>query len=188
MAHAKATNFLDRAYFAAIPWCARHFNGDRIVTQTPPCRISKPTGEDALFAHTLNSEITIGRMLQVYEEPRSPKDRVDQIKVFIKLGNGLDGFPNVCHGGLVTTMLDEVIGALLPLNQDRKSIPSGTYMTAYLNTSFLRPVPTPTTILVRSWFTGVEGRKYFTKGTIESEGGIILARADALFIRLKSPL
>ncbi|KAI0453508.1 thioesterase superfamily protein [Xylaria acuta] len=179
---------LDYAHFAAIPWCARHLQGDRVVTGTSPSRTVKSTGEDSLFADTLNSETAIVRMLQVYEEPLSPTERVDEVKAFLTLGSGLNGYANVCHGGLVMTILDEVIGMLVPINQDRRRMPAGTYMTAYLNTTFVKPVPTPATILTRTWFTKVEGRKYFTQGTIEDEKGDILARADALYVLLKSSL
>ncbi|RYC55646.1 hypothetical protein CHU98_g10562 [Xylaria longipes] len=179
---------LDNAHFAAIPWCARHLQGERIVAGPSPSRTLKSSGEDSLFADTLNSERGIVRMLRVYEEPLSPTERVDEVKAFLTLGNGLNGWPNVCHGGLVTTILDEVIGMLVPINRERGQMPAGTYMTAYLNTTFVKPVPTPATILTRTWFTKVEGRKYFTEGTIEDENGVILARADALYILLKSSL
>ncbi|KAI8947781.1 thioesterase superfamily protein [Xylaria longipes] len=179
---------LDNAHFAAIPWCARHLQGERIVAGPSPSRTLKSSGEDSLFADTLNSERGIVRMLRVYEEPLSPTERVDEVKAFLTLGSGLNGWPNVCHGGLVTTILDEVIGMLVPINRERGQMPTGTYMTAYLNTTFVKPVPTPATILTRTWFTKVEGRKYFTEGTIEDENGVILARADALYILLKSSL
>ncbi|KAI1159711.1 thioesterase superfamily protein [Nemania serpens] len=178
----------DYSHFAAIPWCAPHLKGDRIVAKTPRSRVPKPTGEDALFGHTLNSESTVVRMLQVYEEPPSATERVNEVKVFLTLGGGLNGYPDICHGGLVTTILDEVIGILIPINSDRTRLPNGTHMTAYLNTSFIRPVPTPATILARAWFTKAEGRKLYTQGSIEDESGRILARADALFVELKTSL
>ncbi|KAI1113245.1 HotDog domain-containing protein [Nemania sp. NC0429] len=183
-----AMNSLDHSHFAAISWCAPHLQGDRIVTGTPRSRVIKTTGEDALFGHTLNSESTIVRMLQVHEEPASATERVNEIKVFLTLGSGLNGYPDICHGGLVTTIMDEVIGILIPVNRERKNISSGTHMTAYLNTSFIRPVPTPATILARAWFTKIEGRKFYTQGSIEDESGRILARADALFVELKTSL
>ncbi|KAI1146796.1 thioesterase superfamily protein [Nemania diffusa] len=159
---------LDHAHFAAIPWCARHLQGDRAVIVTSPSRTLKPTGEDSLMSQTLNSENTISRFLQVYEEPLLPTERVNEVKAFLTLGSGLNGYADVCHGGLVTTILDEAIGML--------------------NTNFIKPVPTPITILTRTWLTKVEGRKLFMQGTIEDEHGIVLVRADALYIQLKTSL
>ncbi|GAW19378.1 hypothetical protein ANO14919_088640 [Xylariales sp. No.14919] len=179
---------LDHAHFAAIPWCARHLQGDRVIARPPSCRTLKPADEDALFADTLSSERGILRMLQVYEEPLSPTERVNEVKAFVTLGSGLNGYPGVCHGGLVMAILDEVISDLVPINQRRGTAPGGTHMTAYLNTSFIRPVPTPATVLTRAWLTKIEGRKYFMQGTMEDEDGVVLARADALFVQLKSSL
>lgn len=178
----------DRKHFTAIPWCARHLEGDRVVARTSPCRIPKPTGEDALFADTLSSDKTIVRMLQFYEEPLSPTEPVNEVKVFLTLGGGLNGYPNVCHGGIVTTIIDEVLGGLLSVNQDRKTLSAGAHVTAYLNTSYIKPVPTPATVLARARFIKAQGRKYFAQGTIENEDGVVLARADGLFVQPKSTL
>ncbi|KAI0439721.1 thioesterase superfamily protein [Xylaria telfairii] len=179
---------LDHAHFAAIPWCASHLQGDRVVACASPSRTPKSTSEDSLFAETLNSERGVVRMLLAYVEPLSPTERVNEVKAFFTLGSGLNGHPNVCHGGLVMTILDEAIGMLVPINQDRGRMSVGPCMTAYLNTTFVKPVLTPGTILARAWFTKVEGRKYFTQGTLEDEKGVILARSDALYVQLKSPL
>ncbi|CAJ2506468.1 Uu.00g005980.m01.CDS01 [Anthostomella pinea] len=178
----------DFALFAAIPWWAQHLRRPRIVTGQPRSRQPKSNAEDTLFAETLKSQTAISAMLEVYEDLPSPNERIDHIKAFLTLGAGLNGHPGVCHGGLVMAILDEVIGMLIPINQKRKSIPKTVYMTAYLNTTFLKPVPTSATILARATITRVEGRKYFSEGSIENEKGVILARGEALFVGLKSAL
>ncbi|KAI0143411.1 thioesterase superfamily protein [Xylariaceae sp. FL1272] len=177
-----------RAHFAAIPWCARHLDQPHVIVSEPTSRTPKPTAEDALFAETLKTDRTIKAMLQFYDRPATSKDRVEEIKVFLTLGGGLNGYPGVCHGGLVTAILDEVIGLLIPINMEREMILRGTYMTAYLNTTFVKPVATPATVLARASFTKVDGRKYFAIGSIEDGNGTVLARADALFVQLKSAL
>ncbi|KAI0968619.1 HotDog domain-containing protein [Xylaria arbuscula] len=180
---------IDHKHFAGIPWCASHLQGDRIKTKAPDTRRLKPQDEDSLFADTLNSERGIVRMLQVYTEPPSPTDPIDDLKTFITLGSGLNGYPGICHGGMVMAILDDVTGLLVALNHERKTTPGGfSHMTAYLNTRFIKPVQTPATLLVRAWFSKVEGRKYFIEGTVEDEGGVVLARAEALFVQLKSSL
>jgi hypothetical protein len=35
------------------------------------------------------------------------------------LGGGLNGYPGICHGGFVATMLDEVCGLLIVLNLEK---------------------------------------------------------------------
>ncbi|KAI1452370.1 HotDog domain-containing protein [Annulohypoxylon moriforme] len=178
----------DYEHFASIPWCAKHLRGRRIITGSPASRKRKSNGEDSLYAETLKSQTTILAMLEVYEEPRSPTDRVDSLKMFLTLGTGLNGHPGICHGGIVVAILDEVIGLLIPTNQLRGSMKDLPFMTAFLNTSFYRPVPTCATILARARIVKVEGRKYFAEGWIEDSNGAMLARADALFVTLKSAL
>ncbi|KAI0401946.1 HotDog domain-containing protein [Xylaria palmicola] len=183
---AKTMDTVDHAHFAGIPWCALHLQGDRIITRTPLCRTLKPANEDSLFGDTLSSERGIVRMLQVYEGPSSQTGRIEGLKVFLTLASGLNGHANVCHGGLVMTILDEALSLLVGINQEHGGISGKTFLTAYLNTSFVKPVWTPTTILARTCLTKVEGRKCFARGTMEDEHGAILARADSLFILVKS--
>ncbi|KAI1481779.1 HotDog domain-containing protein [Daldinia eschscholtzii] len=178
----------DHEHFASIPWCARHLRGPRIITKSPECRLQKSNGEDSLYAETLKSHTTIMAMLEVYEEPLSPTDHVDSAKAFLTLGTGLNGYPDVCHGGIVVTILDEVIGFLIPINQERGHMPDLPYMTAYLNTKFLKPVPTCATILAQTRILKLEGRKLFAEAWIEDGDGKVLARAEALFIAIKSVL
>ncbi|KAI0007318.1 HotDog domain-containing protein [Xylariaceae sp. FL0662B] len=183
-----STESSDYAHFEAISWCARHLHGSRIVTKWPPSRIPKPNSEDTLYAETLKSQSTISAILMVYDEPTSPTACVDSAKMFLTLGSALNGHPGVCHGGIIATILDEAVGLLVPVNVERGTIPNVPYMTAYLNTTYLWPVQTPATILVRSKSVRVEGRKYFVEGSIEDAKGTILAKADALYVGLKSNL
>ncbi|KAI1505746.1 thioesterase superfamily protein [Biscogniauxia marginata] len=178
----------DHAHFASISWCARHLHGLRVVTRPPSSRHRKSNGEDAFFAETLKTQSTISAMLEVFEDPPSPLERIDHVKTFLTLGSGLNGHAGICHGGLVTTILDEVIGLLIPINKGRNAIPNTDYMTAYLNTTFFRPVPTSTTILAQARIVRAEGRKYYTEATIENKDGEVLARADALYVGRRSRL
>lgn len=155
---------------------------------TPACRSPKANGEDSLMAETLTQTKTIVAFLEFYEEPPSPTDRVDLIKAFLTLGSGLNGHADVCHGGIVSTILDEITGLLIPINQQRGFMPEIPYFTAYLNTTFLRPVPTCTTILAQAKIIKVEGRKYFAEGWIEDSDRTILARAEVLYVAVKSAL
>ncbi|KAI1396262.1 HotDog domain-containing protein [Hypoxylon fuscum] len=178
----------DYEHFLSIPWCRKILRGPRILTGSPGCRLPKPNGEDSLFSETLKSQTTILAMLEFYEEPPSPTDRVESIKTFLTLGSGLDGHSGVCHGGIVATILDEVTALLIPINQQRGFMPEMPYVTAYLNTTYLRPVPTCATILAQAKILKVDGRKYLAEGWIEDGNGTILARAEALYVAIKSTL
>jgi hypothetical protein len=43
-----------------------------------------------------------------------------EVRTIMELGSGLNGHPNIAHGGFVATMLDEVLGVLIQLNLERK--------------------------------------------------------------------
>lgn len=63
--------------------------------------------------------------------------------------------------------------------------------TAYLNTSFLLPIPPTAPILLRAWPDKVEGRKIFLKGSVQIAGNnsnewLDAIHAEALFIRPKN--
>ncbi|KAI0157984.1 HotDog domain-containing protein [Hypoxylon sp. FL1284] len=178
----------DYEHFASIPWCAEHLRRPGVIMGSPACRLPKASGEDSLLAETLQGQTTFLAMLEFYEEPRSPTDRVESIKLLLTLGSGLNGHPDVCHGGIVSTILDEVTGLLIPINQQRGFMPEIPHMTAYLNTTFLRPVPTCATILAQAKIVKVDGRKYYSEGWIEDSSGTILARAEVLYVGIKSSL
>ncbi|KAI2634073.1 thioesterase superfamily protein [Xylaria nigripes] len=180
----------DYAYFAAIPWCAKHMQGDRIITQPEFARAYavRRKNKYSFFAETLQSERAVARMLLIYEEPALPHELVNQIKILFTLGEGLNGHPKICHGGMVMAILDEAIGSITPINRKRNALSERVSMTAYLNTNFIKPVPTSSTLLVRAWCAKREGRKFFAEGEIEDENGVILARAKGLFIEMKSAL
>ncbi|KAF4766881.1 hypothetical protein HAV15_010627 [Penicillium sp. str.  len=62
--------------------------------------------------------------------------------------------------------------------------------TAYLNTSFLLPVPPTVPIFLRAWPSKVEGRKIFLKGSVQIPGKtsnewVDAIQAEALFIQPK---
>jgi acyl-coenzyme A thioesterase PaaI-like protein len=86
------------------------------------------------------------------------------------------------------TILDEVTGLLSTLNRRRGAFARTPSMTGYLNTRFLNPVKAPGVVLARARIVKIEERKVFIDGTIEDADGSVLAKADALFITLKTRL
>lgn len=50
---------------------------------------------------------------------------------------------------------------------------------------YKKPVPTPSTVLCRSWVERKEGRKVWGKGTVEDGMGTVFALGEALFIGIE---
>ncbi|KAH8751049.1 HotDog domain-containing protein, partial [Diaporthe sp. PMI_573] len=108
---------------------------------------------------------------------------LDEVRGFVTLGNKVDGWPGVCHGGVVAAILDEVPSMLTRVNA-----PGRSFMTAYLNVTYLGPVRTPGTIMVVSRLKRVQGRKVYVESVVEDENGEKLAKADTLFVETRAML
>lgn len=176
------------AQFRAIPWCAKILSDPKLVVDQSYSRFEKPKFEDALLSHTLNSPETIPAFITFYSPPEDPKAMVTELNAFISLGNLIDGWGGICHGGIVMTMLDEVMGQLPAVNKLRGVMADVELMTAYLNTTFLAPVRTPTTVMITSRLVKQEGRKFYMNAVIRNEKGDELAKGDALFVQLRARL
>lgn len=172
-------------YFKSIPWCNEHLQDPKVVVETPICRVRKPSTEDELFATTLSTERTIPAFLMFYERPSKPGERVDEVKAFLRLEEGINGFPNTSHGGIVIAILDEIMGLLGQVNRKLGGVPDKDQMTAFLNTKFLQPVRTPGVILVTGRLQKFEGRKLFMESAIWDKDSNKLAQGEALFVILK---
>jgi acyl-coenzyme A thioesterase PaaI-like protein len=175
-------------YFRSNPWCASYLDSPNIIIEVPACREEKPGRGDALFARTLNTPDTVASFITFYKKPHRKGSLIPQINAFLNLRPGLNGWVGVCHGGIVMTIVDEVAGQLIDVNQRNGAIPHPMLMTAYLNTEFLKPVAVPSTILVKATITNLDGRKCYVEVVIESQQGTILAESKGLFIAVKGRL
>jgi acyl-coenzyme A thioesterase THEM4 len=107
----------DISRLSSIPWAAVLIN-DKRWTPTPSSnRLPKPTGEDAFFAETLDTSRTIRTMLTLKPSKKEDGDLAyKELLVILELGDGLNGYPQVLHGGFAATLLDETCGGLIQLN------------------------------------------------------------------------
>ncbi|KAF9112386.1 hypothetical protein BGX27_003462 [Mortierella sp. AM989] len=100
-----------------------------------------------------------------------------QVLSVLHVGKSLNGHPNITHGGLLATLLDEVTAmSALP------NLPGKTGFTANLNINYRHPCIADQFIIIHSEVTSVEGRKAFVKATLKNVEGTLLADATALFI------
>lgn len=93
----------------------------------------------------------------------------------VQLTDTYAGAPGLIHGGIIATLLDE---AGSKLNR-----PLGLLaMTRHLAVDYLRPAPVDTPLCLASRHIRREGRKLFHESTLTTREGLLLARADLLFI------
>ena len=105
----------------------------------------------------------------------------------VKLGNALNGHDGIVHGGILSLLLDDVIG----FGYEALGIPIA--FTANLSVNYMKPVPEKSTFLVTATLESREGRKLYWKANIfdvvEGEKRL-LCDASSLYIipRLESKL
>ena len=178
-------------YFKSIPWCAAIINDPKYIPSPAVTRQSKVSGEDSFFAQTLQTDSTIKRLLIINSKPDpSLNPPIQEVYVFFEVGSGVNGYPDTCHGGFVATMLDEVMGIVLNVNQLYENSKTGrsdniNHMTAYLNTGYVAPVRTPGVILATAKVAKQEGRKLWVNGTLEDKERNVLSKSESLYIKPK---
>jgi len=85
-----------------------------------------------------------------------------------------EGYPGIMHGGITSTILDEVmVYACKAYNED--------VVTAKIEVRFLRPVPIGKKLIANGNVVGKKGKAYITEGEIIGENGVVLARAKGTF-------
>jgi acyl-coenzyme A thioesterase PaaI-like protein len=157
----------------------RLFSDPTLKPVTNESRIVKPTTtSDTFVARTLATPDTIVAW-QSFLKIHPPEDtRQGECVTVVKLGSGVNGHIDICHGGFVSVLLDEVIGTAA----DNVNHPDKSTMTAYLKVDYKKPVPTPGLVLCRAWIERTEGRKIFGRGTVEDGEGTVMATGEALFV------
>ena len=184
----------DLTFFQSIPWCASLINDPAYVAIPTTSRVSKENTEDALFGDILKTGKTISACLSLYKKPAASTASIEEVTTLLSLEPGLNGYANICHGGIIATILDEFMGLLISVNKDREAeVARATTkpaekieeLTAELTIKYLKPVTTPQIVRVKVWFSRGEGRKFWMQGTIEDKSGGVLARGEAIFIRIR---
>jgi len=184
------------ARYQSIPWVSKLLQDDSFITIPSTNREKKSSTEDNLFAATLKSDDTLSGCLTQYRYSPSSSavpENIEEVRMFFTLGDGMNGYPGILHGGIVATLLDEGMGLLLTLRSNYKAsndrATSSKTVTAYLNTNFLRPVQTPGVIVLYARLDeSKENRKWKIKGRICDSEDQVLATAECLYVKSQSKI
>jgi acyl-coenzyme A thioesterase PaaI-like protein len=88
------------------------------------------------------------------------------------------GYEGIVHGGLITTVLDEVMGWAIYVRKLWA-------VTGSVNIRFRKPVQIGEPLTARAWVASVSGRKVDVRAELRRDSdGQLLADANALFIRV----
>ena len=88
-------------------------------------------------------------------------------------------YPERTHGGMISALLDEVMGRALWVKE-----PSSYAVTTTMTITFRRPVPYGVKVKARGYITHNSPRWYSAKGEIYSEEGQLLAEGEARYMKI----
>jgi len=103
-------------------------------------------------------------------------DEVGQrVRGAFRAGAEYQGGPGFVHGGIIATLLDEVMGKVNRFRNVRA-------VTAELHIEYLRPVPIEQEVLLEAWPVENKGRSLYNSGEIREASGAVLARGKGRFV------
>ena len=100
----------------------------------------------------------------------------------------MSGYPNVVHGGIVASLMDEAMGVIFELNATlRKDLPAfkADNVTAGLDVTYLKPVNTNSVLCITSTVEEMSGRKTRITCEVANEKEDVLAKCSSRWMSLK---
>ena len=92
-----------------------------------------------------------------------------------RLGPEYQGASGFIHGGIIATVLDEVMSKVSRFHASHA-------VTAELRVEYKRPIRVDTDIVIEGFVTRREGRQLYHEGEIRNEAGDLLARGEGRFV------
>ena len=102
-------------------------------------------------------------------------DATNRIRGSFRLGPEYQGGANFIHGGIIATVLDEVMGKVCRFRNARA-------VTAELTIEYLKPVPIDADLEIEGKEIEMNGRNIHIAGEIRNQAGQVLARARGRFV------
>jgi uncharacterized protein (TIGR00369 family) len=102
-------------------------------------------------------------------------DAANKIRGAFRLGPEYQGGAGFIHGGIIATVLDEVMGKVCRFRGVRA-------VTAELGVEYLKPVPVDVDLLIEGYETEMNGRNIRIAGEIRDQSGQLLARGKGRFV------
>jgi len=99
----------------------------------------------------------------------------------VKAGTLYEGYAGIYHGGILSTLLDEVMIKAILANE-RFAV------TAEMTIRFVAPVRTGDELTITGWVTKSKGRIFVTEGKAVGKDGTVYATATGKYIEAKEEL
>jgi uncharacterized protein (TIGR00369 family) len=114
-------------------------------------------------------------MLLTFEQD----DAAQRIRGNFRLGAEYQGGAGFIHGGIIATVLDEVMGKVCRFRGVHA-------VTAELTVEYLKLVPVDVDLVIEGYEVEMSGRNLFMVGEIRDVSGKVLARGKGRFVILKA--
>lgn len=145
--------------------------------------------------------------VEVYKQPAAGA-KVTKSLSLVKFGTGLNGFPGICHGGALFTLMDEAMCYILVANmvldhglpfmkvgedqwrlqlKDGKpahEVLKGRLVTASMDTKVLAPVLCPGIVGIETEVLEDKGNKMRIRAVMRDRQGKAVVQADGLWVRV----
>jgi len=102
-------------------------------------------------------------------------DAAQRIRGKFRISAQYQGASGYLHGGMIATLLDEVMAKVSRFGQEHA-------VTADLTVEYRRPVPVGDELVVEGWETGRHGRTRSREAEIRTASGVVLAKGQATFV------
>jgi uncharacterized protein (TIGR00369 family) len=106
-------------------------------------------------------------------------DNARRIRGRFQLSADYQGATGFIHGGIIATLLDEVMSKANRFRNARA-------VTAELNVEYLKPVRVGEDLVIEGWETEAKGRNLFLQSEIRDSAGNLLARGRGRFVDLNA--
>jgi len=104
-------------------------------------------------------------------------DAAQRIRGMFRVGAEFQGGTGFLHGGIIATLLDEVMGKVTRFRGVHA-------VTAELKIEYLRPVPVDEDLVIEGWEVEKKGRNLFYAGEIRDASGALLATGNGRFVEI----
>ena len=191
----------DIDFFSALSFARPYFDSSSDYQPIPfITRHEKGNTSNEFIGRVINTQDTLPRILALMRKadlssPPQPAGRAVKSTpqspnnpgniVFIQFSNGVNGYKNTVHGGVLSALFDEIFGLCAEGHRAFSSGERLTLMTAKLEVSYRAPMPTPGVGMVKVWVSRLEGRKYFLEAVLVGEDGVVRAEAKSMWVGMR---
>ncbi|EUC46575.1 hypothetical protein COCMIDRAFT_4351 [Bipolaris oryzae ATCC 44560] len=194
--------------FAPLSWATPYLTSPKWMVCDRE-RGSEP-GEDTdrFCRDTMRANHGVQHWVELHEQPSNPGGKITKSISLVKFGTGLNGFPGICHGGALFTLMDEAMCYIVVANtvvehgvafmkageeqwrlqlfhgKLAQEILKGRLVTANMDTRVLAPVLCPGIVGIETDVLEDKGNKMRIRAIMRDRQGKPVVQTEGLWVRV----